>query len=134
MNLVLFLTITILFVAPLHGSEPDPNDPLFQFMHFNILAHPWETDPNPCEWRDGLDTETIIKNASCADYKATYNHFIEKPRNAIAEKFAPDFEILTNTLLFNRYGQWCCLVKNKDNPGRCSLLCGNNDSLVVMQD
>lgn len=69
--------------------------------------------PTMYAWKTGLSINDIVAYQHVSkEWNAICKEYVNGPRQAIVEKYKNDFAIIPSTLLFNKYGDWCCVTKN----------------------
>lgn len=131
---IYFFLVTLVISLSITGADKLCMTPLQQqhdaFVKLLMLAEPG-TEQNYTAWKDGLSTRTIAA-LHCVNkqFNKTCKIIVDAPRKALIKKYAEDFTILNNCILFNKYGQWCAIATNIN---KCELLIGDNDNLTRMQ-
>lgn len=77
-------------------------------------------NPTAWAWKTGLSINDIVAYQHVnKEWNTICKEFVDAARKPIIKKYKDHFTIIPSTLIFNKYGDWCCVTKN------IALLMGN---------
>lgn len=139
-KLYLIITIvstTTLFASLTKNKEANINHGILHFVRTCVLAaNPAEEFPNPCAWRDGLDTKTLVTLRRVSkDFYGACEIIVDEPCKKVIQRLPPEYTI--RQILFNKYGQWLAVMQRRqrsDAQHPYDIFLGYDSNIVHLTD
>ncbi len=119
--------LAVFIISFFHASQPADLNTIInsqEFIRYFVLNEPGGENSTPYAWRTGLslkDLETI--HYVNKEWLAACEKIIDKPRNEIVKKYRGCFKLSKNSILFNKFGEWCGVAL--DTYDDCSIVWGH---------